>query len=91
MAKAEKYLIENYTLHDLFKEEFLNKLKELKGETFPVSVVLVNVLENNGNKQGSPLILNHQSADEVKSKVLHVESPNTDLVERAIEILESKK
>lgn len=90
MAKAEKFIIEGYSLRDLFKEEFLNKLEGLKEELFPVSVVFINEKKVDDKMQAYPLVFSHQNSEEVKKKKLHVESPNTDLVGSIVRLMEKK-
>jgi len=90
MAKAEKFVIENIAISDLIKEDFLEKLKKIDMNIFPVSLLFINEKEKEGVKQAFPLILNHQNNEEVKNRILHVESPNTELVKALTKILEEK-
>lgn len=91
MAKTEKVLIEHASLKDIFKEEFLEKLNESGKDIFPVTIVFMNEFDVEGKKQAYPIVLNHISNDEVKNKVLHVESPNSELLELFIRIIEKRK
>jgi len=90
MAKAEKFILENFCLKDMFKEDFIRKLDSIHGDVFPVTVVFINETEEEGVKNGFPIIFNHQSKEEVDKKLLHVESSNTELIERVVKILEEK-
>jgi len=90
MAKAEKVQIENVTLNDIFKDEFIKKVKKLGKNIFPITVVFINEFDKDGKKQAYPLVLNHQSNKEVENKILHIESPDTDLLESFVKLLEKK-
>ena len=89
MAKAEKVQIENVTLNDIFKEEFIKKVSKLGKSIFPITVV-INEFERDGKKQAYPLVLSHQSSKEVETKILHIESPDTDLLDSFVKFLEKK-
>ena len=88
MAKAEKVLIEGKFLKDFFKDEFIDKMNKLGAETFPISIILLRERKRNGKKEAYPIILNHQNKDEVQNGKLHVESPDTDLVDRFSKMIE---
>jgi len=90
MAKAEKVQIENVTLNDIFKEEFIKKVSKLGKSIFPITVVFINEFERDGKKQAYPLVLSHQSSKEVETKILHIESPDTDLLDSFVKFLEKK-
>ncbi len=87
-AKPEKFALEGITINDLIKESFLKKLKDKDNNIFPVSLVFINEKGNEKNRQFSPLIISHQSNEEVKNKILHVESPDTELAKFVTKILE---
>jgi len=90
MAKAEKFMIENISISDLIKEDFLKKIEKIDSNIFPVSLLFISEKGEGKIKQASPLILNHQSNEEVKNRILHIESPDTELVESVTKILEEK-
>lgn len=89
-AKAEKFVLEGITINDLIKEDFLDKLREKDNNIFPISLVFISEKGNEKMKQGFPLVLSHQSNEEIKNKILHIESPDSDLVESLKEILEDE-
>lgn len=91
MAKPEKVLIERASLKDIFKDEFLQKISESGKDIFPVTIVFMNEFDVEGKKQAYPIVLNHNSNDEVRNKMLHIESPNSELLELFIKIIEKKK
>lgn len=88
-ARAEKYVLGNMTINDLIKEKFLEKLRTIDNNIFPVSLVFINEKGDEKNKQIFPLVISHQSNEEVKNKILHVESPDTELAKSVTEILEA--
>ena len=87
-AKAEKFVLEGITINDLIKEDFLKELRKKDSNIFPISLVFISEKGNEKMKQGFPLVLSHQSNEEIKNKILHIESPDSDLVESLKEILE---
>ena len=91
MAKPEKVLIEHASLKDIFKDEFLQRITESGKDIFPVTIVFMNEFDVEGKKQAYPIILNHNSNDEVKNKILHIASPNSELLEMFIKIIERRK
>lgn len=91
MAKAEKNIIENKSIADYLNKDFLDKLQKLNLGIFPVSLVFISEREINNTKQASPLLLIHQTSDEVKNRRLHIESPDTALVELVTNMLEEKQ
>ena len=89
-AKAEKFVLEGITINDLIKEDFLKELRKKDNNIFPISLVFISEKGNEKMKQGFPLVLSHQSNEEIKNKILHIESPDSDLVESLKEILEEE-
>lgn len=90
MVKAEKVIIEDFSIRDILKEDFIQKIDRLGLDLFPVSIVFINKIEKNGKKLAYPLLLSHESDTDFKSRLLHIESPNTDLVEYFTKMLEKK-
>lgn len=90
MAKPEKYLLENYSIEEMFNEKFIEKLKSLKKDIFPVSVVFINEKNEGGCLKADPIIFSHINKNEVKNKKLHIESPDTEIVESIIKIIEGE-
>lgn len=91
MAKSEKVLIENASLKDIFKEDFLEQISKSAKDIFPVTVVFMNEFDIDGKKQAYPIALNHNNNNEVKNRILHIESPNTELLELFIKAIEKRK
>ena len=91
MAITEKVLIENKSLKDVFKEDFLESISTKEGELFPVNIMFIHETEKNGKKLGFPIIINHGNNQEVKDKKLHLESPSQEMLEKFIKALENKK
>lgn len=90
MAKAEKFLVENQSLKELFNKDFLEKLNKLDKNIFPATVFFVKEFERNGKKMVTPLILSHQNNKEVQNNILHIESPDTKLLDNFIKMIENK-
>lgn len=91
MAKAEKFVVDKISISDLIKDEFLNKLKEIDKNIFPVSLVFISERGDGEIKQAFPLLFMHQTNEEVKNKLMHIESPDTKLVESVTKLIEKTK
>jgi len=87
-AKPEKFVLEGITINDLIKEDFLEELRKKGGNIFPISLVFINEKSNEKMKLVSPLILSHQNNEEINNKILHIESPDSNLVESLKAMLE---
>lgn len=90
MVKIEKVILEDYCITDIFKEDFIKKISGLQGETFPINLVLINEKGSENKREVSPIIFSHQSNEEVKKKIMHLESPNTELLNELIKVLNTK-
>jgi len=90
MAKAEKFVIENLSIEDIIKDEFITKIKGLKKDIFPVSIVFVNEEKIDNCLNAYPIILSHVNKEEVKKKILHIESPNSELADSMTKIMEGE-
>ena len=90
MAKAEKFILENFCLKDIFKEDFIKKVESIGKNVFPVTVVFVNETGEENARSAFPILFSHQNKEEVDSKIAHVESPNTDAVSNIIKLLEKE-
>ena len=88
MAKAEKVLIENKLLKSIFKTKFLDKITEFETDISPIGVVFINETEIDGDKKGIPIVWSHHNREEIKNGQLHVESPNSELMEFFIKLIE---
>lgn len=88
MAKPERFQLSNVSLKDIFKDDFIGYLTKINKDLFPVTVVIIKEFEENGKKQAIPLILSHQNNAEVKNKLLHIESPDTDLLDTVVKFIE---
>ena len=91
MARTEKVLIENKSLKDVFKEDFLESLSTKDGELFPVNIMFIHETEENGGKIAFPTSLSHWNNQEVKAKKLHLESSDQGMLEKFTQALENKK
>jgi len=91
MAKPEKFVIENTSISDLIKEDFLEKLKKINNNIFPVSLFFISEKKDGNIKQAFPLILSHQNSEEVQNKKIHIESPDTELVESVAKLIEKNE
>jgi len=88
MAKPERFQFYDVSLKDIFKDDFISNLTKINKDLFPVTVVIIKEFEENGKKQAIPLVLSHQNNIEVKNKILHIESPDTDLLDKVVKFIE---
>ena len=91
MAVPEKVLIQNKSLRDLFKEDFLESLSTKEGVLFPVNIMFIHETEKDGKKLGFPIVISHGTGQEVKDKKLHLESPDQEMLEKFIKALEKQE
>ena len=93
MAMPEKYSIQNKSLRDVFKEDFLESVSTSDGELFPVNVMFIHIhkTEKGERKSAFPIVMSHGNDQEVKDKKLHVESSNQEMLEKFTKALENKK
>ena len=83
-------MLDDITINDLIKEDFLEKLKGLDKNIFPTALILISEKGDEKMKQVSLLVLSHQNTEEIKNKILHIESPDTNLVASLKNVLEEK-
>lgn len=91
MAKAEKYILESKNLKMFFKDDFLKKIESC-GDIFPVALVFMS------KEKGDPdtpkinsIIFNHKNDEEINKNILHVDSENTDLLNKIVGELEKNE
>ncbi|MFY1112323.1 MAG: hypothetical protein AB3K77_11665 [Methanosarcinaceae archaeon] len=90
MAAIEKVRLEGKALGDIFKEDFLNKIADSGENIFPINVAFVREFERDGKLHASLITFSHQNNDEVKNKVLHLESEDPELLDIFLKIIEGK-
>jgi hypothetical protein len=88
MAAIEKVRLEGRALGDIFKENFLSRIADTGENIFPISVAFVREFEKEGKSHAGLITFSHQNNDEVKNKVLHVESEDPELLELFLKIIE---
>jgi hypothetical protein len=88
MAAIEKLRLEGRALGDVFKEDFLSRIADAGENIFPISVAFVREFEKEGKLHASLITFSHQNNDEVKNKVLHIESEDPELLDIFFKIIE---
>ena len=88
MAAVEKVRLEGTALKDVFKEDFLSKIADTGDNIFPISIAFVREFEKDGKLHSSLITLSHQNNEEVKNKVLHIESEDPELLDTFLTIIE---
>jgi hypothetical protein len=88
MAAVEKVRLEGTALKDVFNEDFLSKIADTGDNIFPISIAFVREFEKDGKLHSSLITLSHQTNEEVKNKVLHIESEDPELLDTFLKIIE---
>jgi hypothetical protein len=88
MAAVEKVRLEGTALKDVFNEDFLSKIADTGDNIFPISIAFVREFEKDGKLHSSLITLSHQTNEEVKNKVLHIESEDPELLDMFLKIIE---
>ena len=91
MAAVEKVRLEGMALRDVFKPNFLCKIDDAGENIFPISVAFVRESEKYGKLHSSLITFSHQNNDEVKNKVLHIESEDPELLDIFLKIIEREQ
>ena len=84
----EVLLFQGISLNEIIKEEFLDKIKEKKLDIAPISLVLIACEQDKNSKKMFPIILSHESKEEIKSKMLHINLEKSKASENFMKILE---
>ena len=82
--EVEKIRLDKISLSQLFNENFVNKLEELKEEILLNAVILMKTKNN----VSIPLIISHQNKKEIDGKIVHIESPDSDFLNEVKEIIQ---
>lgn len=88
MVAIEKVRLEGKSLGEIFKEDFMSKVFDAGENIFPISVAFVREFEKEGKLHASLITFSHQNSDEIKSKILHVESEDSELIDIFLRIIE---
>lgn len=93
MVKPEKVLMEDFLVSDVIKKDFLEDIKKIKGETFPIAIVLVNEIEKEGEEgvKSSSIAMSHRDKTEINNKKVHLESSDPDLLDSMIKLIQGRK
>ncbi|QQG40149.1 MAG: hypothetical protein HYS81_01935 [Candidatus Aenigmatarchaeota archaeon] len=78
MEQIESVRLHGVGLGDLFDKEFASNLSQMDKDIMPASIVLVKVKNN----MPIPLIMSHQNKKEVEDKILHIESPDPEFLQK---------
>ena len=81
--EVEGIRVKDILIKDLIKKEFLEKIEEEKLNLAPVALVFMDFSQT----LQLPTILSHQSLNEIKEKVLHINSINSNTVEKIAKII----
>lgn len=91
MAAIEKVRLEGTSLKDVFKDDFLSKIADTGENIFPISIAFVRESEKDGKLHSSLITFSHQNNDEVKNKILHIESEDPELLDIFLKIIEREQ
>ncbi len=83
-VEVEGVRIKGFLIEDIMKENFL---KEMQKNGIKSNVVgLVFMVENN-KKKFLPIILSHQNNKEVEDKIIHLDSQNSTILNKFVELI----
>lgn len=88
VRKQESVLFEGIRISDFLDKKFLEKLKKEELELLPVSLVFIATEKEENKKTPYPIIIGHENPDEVKNKIMHINTPSTELSDKFIKMLE---
>ncbi|GBE20554.1 hypothetical protein BMS3Abin17_01295 [archaeon BMS3Abin17] len=87
VRKQEILCFEGISISDLLDKNFLKKLSEKDLKIDPISLVFM-VKEMNEKKEIYPIILGHESNEELSKKIMHVNAPSNESSKKFIKLLE---
>jgi len=80
----EKIRLDNKSASQLLNPDFVKQLSELKQDIIPASIVLIKTKDN----ISIPLVISHQSKKEIEEKIIHIESPDQEFLDKVKNIIE---
>jgi len=85
MVRAGEWITKGLIINDLLKPDFLAELKKAKLNV----VSLISIYEEK-DKDGKPILIpvitGHENKQEIKHKILHLNSPNKELLDEILKI-----
>ena len=84
----EVLLFQGISLNEIIKEEFLKKIKDKNLDIEPISLVLIACEKDEKSKKMFPIIISHESKEEIKSKMLHINLEKSKVSEEFMKIIE---
>ena len=91
IKNQEVLLFQGVSLNEILKEEFLNKVKEKKLDIEPISLILIAYEQDEKSKKMFPIIISHESKEEIKSKILHINLKKSEISDDFMKIFEELK
>jgi len=88
IKNQEILLFQGVSLNEIIKEEFLKKIKEKKLDIEPVSLVLIAHEQDEKVKKMFPIIISHETKEEIKTKMLHINLEKSKVSDDFMKILE---
>ena len=88
IKNQEVLLFQGVSLNEILKEEFLNKVKEKKLDIEPISLILIAYEQDEKSKKMFPIIISHESKEEIKSKILHINLKKSKISDDFMKIFE---
>ena len=84
MVEPTGYRIESLKLNDLLNENFIKKIDENDIKAELISIIFVC---SDDEKKIFPVVLGHKNSDEVKNKIINLESPEVKILTKMLKIL----
>ncbi|MBI2124708.1 hypothetical protein HYT92_02850 [Candidatus Pacearchaeota archaeon] len=86
-TQIEGVRVEGLLLKEFLKDDFIN---ELDTSLKDLEVVALIMMKKDGVNNGFPIVINHQNSKEVQDKLLHLECPNSETLNKIIKIIEKR-
>jgi len=86
VKKQEVLCFEGISISDFLDKKFLEKIREQNLEIDPISLVFM--VENKKDKEISPIVLAHESKQDVIDKTIRINAPSNNTFEKFIKLLE---
>lgn len=86
--EIEGLRVSGLSIRDFLKEDFVEEMDRISPD---IDVVALVMMKKNGKKaMSTPIIFNHQSAEEIKSKTLHLDCSDAKTLEMVKKMIEKR-
>lgn len=87
VEEIEKLKLGNVEIKKLLDKNFMDKIEKLGEGITPISIVLIKIR----GKMAIPLVISHENEEEVKSKIVHINSPDQNFLNKVKDMIKQSK